>query len=81
LDIRQPVSAMPMTIDPHVECSRTTARGVQAVDQDTDGFTKCEAAAMLFWPLLASGQITMRKVDGCRTLAEKPSDQIIGLAA
>jgi hypothetical protein len=31
--------------------------------------------------LLASGQITMRKVDGWQTLAEKPSDKIIDLAA
>src|SRR5437879_13743333 len=36
-----------------------------------------ETAAMLFWALLASGQITMRKVDGWRSLAEKPSDQIM----
>jgi hypothetical protein len=34
-----------------------------------------ETAAMLFWALLASGQITMRKVDGWQTLAEKPDDQ------
>jgi transposase-like protein len=40
-----------------------------------------ETAAMLFWALLASGQIAMRKVDGWQTLAEKPSDQIIDLAA
>ena len=40
-----------------------------------------ETAAMLFWALLASGQIIMRKVDGWPTLAEKPSDQIIDLAA
>jgi len=40
-----------------------------------------ETAAMLFWALLASGQITMRKVDGWRSLAEKPSNQIIDLAA
>ena len=32
-----------------------------------------ETAAMLFWALLASGQITMRKVDGWPTLSEKPS--------
>ena len=32
-----------------------------------------ETAAMLFWALLASGQITMRKVDGWQTLAEKPA--------
>ena len=40
-----------------------------------------ETAAMLFWALLASGQITMRKVDGWQTLAEKPADHIIDLAA
>src|ERR1700733_11266499 len=32
-----------------------------------------ETAAMLFWALLASGQIAMRKVDGSPTLSEKPS--------
>jgi len=40
-----------------------------------------ETAAMLFWALLASGQIAMRKIDGWQTLAEKPSDHIIDLAA
>jgi transposase-like protein len=40
-----------------------------------------ETAAMLFWALLASGQITMRKVDGWESLGEKPSDQNIDLAA
>jgi putative transposase len=40
-----------------------------------------ETAAMLFWALLASGQIAIRKVDGWQTLAEKPDDQIIDLAA
>jgi len=40
-----------------------------------------ETAAMLFWALLASGQINMRKVDGWQTLAKKPSDQSIDLAA
>ena len=40
-----------------------------------------ETAAMLFWALLASGQIAMRKVDGWQSLAEKPADQIIDLAA
>lgn len=32
-----------------------------------------ETAAMLFWALLASGQITMRKVDGWDTISEKSS--------
>ncbi len=40
-----------------------------------------ETAAMLFWALLASGQITMRKVDGWQTLAEAPAPQRIDLAA
>jgi putative transposase len=40
-----------------------------------------ETAAMLFWALLASGQINMRKVDGWKTLAEKPVAQPIDLAA
>ncbi len=30
-----------------------------------------ETAAMLFWTLLASGHITMRKVNGWQTLGEK----------
>jgi len=40
-----------------------------------------ETAAMLFWALLASGQINMRKVDGWQSLATKPVDQPIDLAA
>jgi putative transposase len=38
-------------------------------------------AAMLFWALLASGQINMRKVDGWQTLATQPIAQPIDLAA
>src|SRR5512144_1876270 len=38
-------------------------------------------AVMLFWALLASGQSTMRKVDGWQTLATKPTDAVIDLAA
>ena len=40
-----------------------------------------DTAAMLFWALLASGQINMRKVDGWKTIATKPIDQPIDLAA
>jgi transposase-like protein len=41
-----------------------------------------ETAAMLFWALLASGQITMRKVDGWQTLAELPAASLpLDLAA
>src|ERR1700693_398061 len=40
-----------------------------------------DTAAMMFWALLASGQISMRRVDGWNTLATKPIDQPIDLAA
>ena len=43
-----------------------------------------ETAAMLFWALLASGQISMRKVDGWKTLSEKSSAssaRLVDLAA
>ncbi len=41
-----------------------------------------ETAAMLFWALLASGQITMRKVDGWQSLAEPPATALpVDLAA
>ena len=40
-----------------------------------------ETAAMLFWALLASGQINMRKVDGWQTLAAAPIAHPIDLAA
>ena len=40
-----------------------------------------DTAAMLFWALLASGQINMRKVDGWQTLDTKLIEQPIDLAA
>ena len=41
-----------------------------------------ETAAMLFWALMASGQITMRKVDRWQTLGEKLADPMpVDLAA
>jgi putative transposase len=40
-----------------------------------------DTAAMLFWALLASGQIILRKIDGWQTLATKPTAQPIDLAA
>ena len=40
-----------------------------------------ETAAMLFWALLAAGQITMRKIDGWQTLNQKLADRPIDLAA
>jgi putative transposase len=40
-----------------------------------------ETAAMLFWALLASGQITMRRVDGWQSLGQAPADSAFDLAA
>jgi transposase-like protein len=40
-----------------------------------------ETAAMLFWSLLASGQITMRKVDGWPSLGEPPASMHLDLVA
>ena len=40
-----------------------------------------ETAAMLFWALLASGQINMRKIYGWQTLATSPIAQPVDLAA
>jgi putative transposase len=40
-----------------------------------------DTAAMLFWALLASGQIRMRKVDGWQSLANPIADQPVALAA
>ncbi len=40
-----------------------------------------DTAAMLFWALLASGQINMRKVDGWQTLDANLIGQPIDLAA
>ena len=40
-----------------------------------------ETAGMLFWALLASGQITLRRVDGWNTLHVAPADQPLDLAA
>jgi putative transposase len=40
-----------------------------------------DTAAMLFWTLLASGQINMRKIDGWQTLDSKSIAQPIDLVA
>ena len=42
---------------------------------------EAETAAMLFWALVASGQITMRRVDGWQSLEQPPADPPIDLAA
>ncbi len=40
-----------------------------------------ETAAMLLWALMASGQITMRRVDGWQTLDHAPVEPSLDLAA
>ncbi len=58
-----------------------SARTTNAIERLHEEFKRCiktqtvlpsaETAAMLFWALLASGQITMRKVNGWQTLGER----------
>ena len=40
-----------------------------------------ETAAMLFWALMASGQIAMRRVDGWQSLDRTPAEWSLDLAA
>ena len=64
-------------------CQWRSARTTNAIERLHEEFKRriktqtvlpsAETAAMLFWALLASGQITMRKVDGWQTLAGKPA--------
>src|SRR5262245_20584632 len=46
-------------------CRRTD--GAVAVERDIE-----DTVRMLFWALMASAQVNMRKVDGWRNLSEKP---------
>ncbi len=68
--------------------SARTTNAVERLDEEFKRRIKtqtvlpsAETAAMLFWALLASGQIVMRKVDGWQSLAEPRSAKIIDLAA
>jgi putative transposase len=68
-----------------------SARTTNAIERSHEEFKRriktqtvlpsAETAAMLFWALLASGQITMRKVDGWQTLAEPLAVAPVDLAA
>ena len=61
-------------------CQWRSARTTNAIERLHEEFKRriktqtvlpsAETAAMLFWALVASGQITMRKVDGWQTLVE-----------
>ena len=63
------------------QCRRTAAEEFKRRIKTQTVLPSPETAAMLFWALLASGQITMRKVDGWQTLATNPTDAVIDLAA
>src|SRR5690349_2192601 len=88
-DLRRDVAHVTFTRLP--ESQWKSARTTNAVERPHEEFKRriktqtvlpsAETAAMSFWALLASGQITMRKVDGWRTLPEKLIAQCIDLAA
>jgi putative transposase len=76
-----PVSACPVA---HVRTTNSIERLLDEFKRRIKTQTvqpSADTAALFFWALLASGQITMRKVGGLQTLATKPIDQPIDLAA
>jgi putative transposase len=75
------LSKKPMEIHSNVESIERLHEEFKRRIKTQTVLPSAETAAMLFWALLASGQITMRKVDGWESFAERPSDQIIDLAA
>ena len=74
--------------DQPILAGRTAAKSIMSVTNPLERLheefkrrikTQCvlpcaETAAMLFWALLASGQITLRKVDGWQSLAQAPGE-------
>src|SRR5512142_216525 len=75
------LSAGAVEVDPNNECDRTSERGVPPSDQDAVVLPSGETVCMLFWALLASGQIVLRRVDGWETLAVAPTVQPLDFAA
>jgi transposase-like protein len=73
------------------KCQWRSARTTNAIERLHEEFKRriktqtvlpaAETAPMLFWALLASGQITMRKVDGWPTLSQPLETMPIDLAA
>ena len=70
-----------MEVNPNHERHRTLARGIQAADQDPNCIAECGDRGDALLGIAGFGADVMRKVDGWKSLAEKPSDQIIDLAA
>jgi hypothetical protein len=71
----------PMEIDPKLECHRTPARRVQATDQGADRFAERGNRRYALLGIARFRPDHHAQVDGWRSLGEKPSDQIIDLAA
>jgi putative transposase len=70
----------PMEVDPNLECGRTLCMNrFKRQNKTQTVLPSAETAAMLLWALLTSGQIARGR--WLQSLNEKPSDQIIGLAA
>jgi hypothetical protein len=63
------------------ERDRTSTRRVQAADQNTDRAAIGRYHGDIVLGAARSGQINIRKVNGWQTLATKPIDQPIDLAA
>jgi transposase-like protein len=75
------VPEKPVEIDPDTNAVERLHEEFKRRIKTQTVLPSAETAAMLFWALLASGQIAMRKVDGWQSLADKPADQAIDLAA
>jgi hypothetical protein len=72
-----------LTIPPRCETTEFADGSTNAIERLHEEFKRriktqtvlpsADTAAMLFWALLASGQINMRKVDGWQGLPQSPS--------
>ena len=72
-------------------CPSYSARTTSAIERLHEEFKRrvktqtvppsAETAAMLFWSLLASRQITMRKIDGWQDLGAPPASMPLDLVA
>jgi hypothetical protein len=69
-----------MKMGAHHQRHRAPASGVKRRIKTQTVLPSAETAAMLFWALLASGQIVLRKVDGWASIAQ-PLAEPIDLAA
>jgi hypothetical protein len=75
------VTTNSVTADQASRSNRRGDLGIQTKDQDPDRAAISRHRCDVVPGALASGQINMRKMDGWQTLATKPIDQPIDLAA